>query len=653
MILDWLGQLPALLAAFVVVFAPGLAIGTGLRLRGLALWALAPIGSTVVLGVLAIAYGAVRIPWNPLSALLGCLIFAAAVWAAAIALGPRRPAPSRDSAARRLLTASLVIGIAFIVLRFVVYVHDPRAISQTNDAVFHLNALRYVLETGNASSLHISGVIGASGFYPAAWHGLASLVAIGTGCEIPVAANAVALVVSAAVWPIGIAWFAHELSRGSAAVTALAAALSAALWAFPMLMVEWGIVYPYALSVALLPAAAAIVVAAPRWARGAGPVRGPLRSGILTGVLTAAALGALALAQPASILSWGLMAASFSAWWFAGQVRSTRGRPRVILIAAFAAAFVVFVLVWIALTRSTSGSHWPPFRGKLQAVLDVVVNGQVMLPAAVGVSILMVIGLVVGIRRPELRWLATAWVALSILYVVSAGIGQPTLRNLLLGAWYADPYRLAALAPVTVVPLAAVGLAAVATWATAAISGRSGRSAMEFAAGWGLVAVAVVGVIAFAVRPAIQMPEVTEQTKEETSLYTTNDYLSSDERTLLERLPEHVGAEARVIGNPSTGMAFGYMLSGRDVYPRTWQPPLTPAWGVLAQDLRDVADDPAVCTALAAFGSPRYVLDFGPGEDSPGRYVMPGFTGFAGQPGFELVDRAGDASLWRITACTA
>ena len=64
--------------------------------------------------------------------------------------------------------------------------------------------LRYILDTQNASSLHLSGVIGGRGFYPGAWHGLASLVAITTGCEIPVAANAVTLVVSAAVWPIGM-----------------------------------------------------------------------------------------------------------------------------------------------------------------------------------------------------------------------------------------------------------------------------------------------------------------------------------------------------------------------------------------------------------------------------------------------------------------
>ncbi len=50
MIGAWAGALPALVVAFAVVFGPGALMGAGLRLRGLALWALAP-----VLGVAAFA----------------------------------------------------------------------------------------------------------------------------------------------------------------------------------------------------------------------------------------------------------------------------------------------------------------------------------------------------------------------------------------------------------------------------------------------------------------------------------------------------------------------------------------------------------------------------------------------------------------------
>ena len=173
-------------------------------------------------------------------------------------------------------------------------------------------------------------------------------------------------------------------------------------------------------------------------------------------------------------------------------------------------------------------------------------------------------------------------------------------------------------------------------------------------AGWvfGAVAVAGLGVVALLTAPMIQMRAVTQGTADAESRYITEDYLSPDERALLERLDEHVGEGDRVIGNPSTGMGFGYMLSGVDVYPRTWAAPRTEPWRVIEADLRDAGSEPAVCDALDVYGSPRYVLDFGLGEETPGRYELPGMTGFAGRSGFELVDAQGEASLWRITACT-
>jgi hypothetical protein len=72
---------------------------------------------------------------------------------------------------------------------------------------------------------------------------------------------------------------------------------------------------------------------------------------------------------------------------------------------------------------------------------------------------------------------------------------------------------------------------------------------------------------------------------------------------------------------------------------------------VIQNDLRDAGTEPEVCEALAAYGSPAFVLDFGLGEETPGRYELEGMTDFAGQPGFELIDSEGEASLWRITAC--
>jgi hypothetical protein len=128
-------------------------------------------------------------------------------------------------------------------------------------------------------------------------------------------------------------------------------------------------------------------------------------------------------------------------------------------------------------------------------------------------------------------------------------------------------------------------------------------------------------------------------------------YLSTDEYELIRRLPTLIPDDALIIANPSTGAAFAYALGDRDIVPRTWSPPDTAAWWTLADHLRDAQDLPGVCEALAAYGSPGYVLDFGIGGTRPGEYRMPGMTGFTGHPGFTRVAAVGRASLWRIDAC--
>lgn len=645
MMVDWLAQVPVLAVAVIVLFAPGLLIGLALKVRGLSLWAMAPVLGAAAVGALAIVFGAVGIPWSALSIAAGCLVSAGAARVIGLSLGSRRTMP-RDRRDHWLLGAGLVVGVLLGVVRFGLYLGAPDGISQTNDAIFHLNALRWIIETGNASSFHLSGVLGARGVYPAAWHGLTSTVVLVSGAELPVAVNAMCFAIAFGAWPVGIAWFTRVITRSGGAA-AIAAALSTSMLSYPQLMLQWGVLYPYGLSVALLPAATAITVAAGRWIGGDGPVTGRMRNIILGGLLVLAAVGALALAQPATMLAWGVLVMSWATW---GTVQARS--HRLAAVGALLVAWAAFLLLWIALTRVTSGAHWEPFRGGLPALVDVLVNSHMWLPPAIGVSILCVAGLIVSARSARLRWLTTAWLVFAALYVAAAAVGAPLVRTWVVGAWYADPYRFAALAPVVVIPLAAIGLHTIVSWASAATFRR--RDPERTGVAWAVAGIAVVGVTVLVVAPVITMPNVFEGRWDEQSRYINNErsFLSPDERAVLERLPDTVPADATVIANPSTGAAFGYALSGRHVYPRTWQPP-GGSWDTIAHGLRDAAADPAVCAALAEFGSPGYVLDFGEGEASPGRYIMPGMTGFAGQPGFELVDSEGDASLWRITACAA
>ncbi|MEV8250811.1 DUF6541 family protein [Microbacterium sp. NPDC076768] len=644
MTLEWVAALPALLVAVLLVFLPGMAALFGVGLRGLSLAAFAPAMSVAMITVSGLLLGALHVPWTAMSLTLVLVALAGLAWLVGWLV--MRVASTTDTAEtlRWLLPVTIVVGVAFGVWRLATYIHDPAGISQTNDAVFHLNAVRYILETQDASVLHVSGVIGASSFYPAAWHAIVSAVVLLSGVEIAVAANVLTLVIGAGVWTLGIAWLAR-VATGSSTIAGYAALFAASLQTFPLLMFQWGVLYPNALSTALIPAGVAVVMSLPRWLSRSRPVRSAILGTLLVGV----ALGALLLAQPAAALPWGLLSAVWFAFWI---VRRGRPRPLAARLGLAALPLLVLIPMWTYFSGGTSGSHWPPFRNKAEVWLDILFNGQMGIPAAIGVSVFMLVGLVIAARNRDQQWIVGGWLGLSALYVLVAAVGAPIVRDGLLAAWYADPYRLASLAPIAVVPLAAIGFNAVVQAVAQKASREVGTAHRDRVRLVGS-AVAAVGMIVLIMLRPVAMPLFLDGTFDPQSRYIadSDSYLDPDERLLLESLTDYVPEGERVIANPSTGSGFGYMLSGYDVYPRTWSPPNSDEWDILAQNLRDAASDPEVCAALGAFEDPEYVLDFGPGEDRPGRWLMPGMTDFEGQPGFELVTSVGDASLWRITAC--
>ncbi|WP_047523028.1 DUF6541 family protein [Microbacterium sp. ZOR0019] len=639
MILHWLAETPALLVATAVVFVPGILGLYTIGLRGLALLAAAPVFGVAATAVLALVFGAVGVPWSPLSWTIGVLVLVGASWGVGRFLGAESHRTKAECPAW-FLPAAIGGGILIGMSRLIAYIVDPAGISQTNDAVFHMNAVRFIVETADASSLHVSEVVGGSGFYPAAWHALVSLIVGFTGTSIPIAANMLTVVIGALIWPLGIAWLSQTITS-SRAVAAYAAVLSSALQTFPLLMFQWGVLFPNALSTALVPAAVAWVILLAQWPS-SDRVRGFIRATLVVAVVVAA----LALSQPAALLVW----VAICVVWATSQLLSVVSREGLALrIGLVVVLWATLGTVWFVLAKGTSGSHWPPFRGKLEAFVDVLLNGQVLIPFAWTISVLALLGVVVVVRDTSSRWLVGIWAGVSALYVLVASVGHPLVRDVLLAPWYADPYRLAALAPIAVVPLAAIGADASTRWITGRIRPRIADVRI---APIGVAAAVVLMLILVLVRP-VAMPAFLDGTYDRESRYvlTSDTFLDSDERELLESLPTRVDPGSRVIGNPSTGTGFGYMLSGVDVYPRTWSQPTSAAWVVLSERLRDAGGDPEVCDALATLGDARYVLDFGLGEVGPGRYELPGMTDFEGQDGFEIVAAEGDASLWRITAC--
>lgn len=654
---EWLASSPAYVVAAIVVLLPGLGMGAILRLRSVALWALAPALTVVMAVGSALVLDLIGVPWSPVSALVAFAGLLLSVWGIRRALpwpglhgaGPRRVA---DTA---IILAGLVLGGLLLSIRFVSEFGTPAAISQTNDAAFHLSAVRFAIESGVASPLGITEVIGARGFYPSAWHTLAALIPPLTGASIPLAANALTFVIGVVVWPLGVAFLAFRVAGPVAA--GAAAALAGSVIAFPLGLVQWGVLYPQLLAGALLPAAIATIIPArvPKQIVGHTSAAGRRASvGAAVGGIAVVLLplGAVLVSQPSTALAWGVAALASLLWSLPGHFARS-GRSGLNGLVAAVAAAGVLCWVWWYFGVSVSAA-WEPHTGIRSAGLEVVANSFLGYPAALAVSIAMLAGVVAGMAASSwrIRAIATAWAVSAGLYVVAAAVGSDRLRAALVGPWYEDPYRLAAIVPVFGLVLAGAGVAAVSDRVSILAQRRSsGRSPLALVTGAVVLLVCVPVIVQTVAMPRVERRDVfAGDTDPHAYEVSATSFVSKDELTLLERLDDVLPEDAVVIANPSTGASFGYALSGRDVIPRTWAPPSSEQYWLLAENLRNVSDDPAVCGALAAFGA-EYLLDFGPGEWYPGRWMMPGFAEIDERPGFELVDREGDASLWRVIAC--
>ncbi|HVL61827.1 MAG TPA: DUF6541 family protein, partial [Microbacterium sp.] len=134
--------------------------------------------------------------------------------------------------------------------------------------------------------------------------------------------------------------------------------------------------------------------------------------------------------------------------------------------------------------------------------------------------------------------------------------------------------------------------------------------------------------------------------------------LSGSERALIERIPEHVAEDAVIAGNPWTGTAFAYALTGRHMLNPHFNSYVYPQAPLINAKLNEALDDPDVCEAVREAGV-THVLDFGTYfRDSGDTGVkIDGATPFVGLKDLEEagvaeeVDREGDAVLYRITAC--
>ncbi len=620
-------MVPAVAAAVLVLYLPGAALLRVLGRRGLELAALAVPASLGVIAVSAVLADAAGLRWTSLAPAVLSVVLCLAALLLLRTLPPAGRGPRGPDAVHVL--ASLALAMVLLVPRLVWIIGRPDNIAQSHDNMFHLNAVHDVLASGDGSSLHLTEMNGtdASGIYPAAWHDVVALVCQIAQVPLPGGINAVSLVLAGLVWPVGLLYLAWVV-RPTRAALLVAALLASAFATFPYLLLEFGVVYPFFTALAVLPAVLAGAVTA------SSPERADRRFFL---VALAACVPGLLLAHPSvAVLATGLVLPLL--WRPVAASRQARVSVR---IGGLAVCLVAWVLV-----RPPRATNWDGFGDWRTALRDALRLAPFGRPVPWVLVALVVLGVVLVIARRVPAWTLALFLLGVALYSLTQLQSAPEVRWWVSGVWYGDPFRPAALLPLTAAPLI-VG-------AGDALAGAVSRRARSV--GWPVaLRVALLGAIWLAGVALLQGPAVTYAADEAHAKYRFTDrsyLLSVDERTLLGRLPATVPKSSTVIGDPFTGAALAYAYADR----RTVEPyPGAVVGGadgrlVLAR-LDEMRRNTQVCGAVRRLRL-GFVVDFGHDSVDPGRTTrVPGLLDLTPSAGFEVVDRVGDARLLRIIGC--
>ncbi|MFC8922704.1 DUF6541 family protein [Cellulosimicrobium sp. NPDC057127] len=659
--MSWWSVGDELALAVVVLFGPGLLVGWALGLRRVWVVATAPALSLATLGAGAVLLELLGIGWSRLSAAL-CTVLVAAL-ATALRLVLRRWwAPDRVGTPGALATAvGLVVSAPLAALPIKRGMIDPGMPAQTWDTPFHVNALRWILETGDGSTLHLGAVSTnpeTFRFYPAGWHDVVSLVVTDS---IPAAINVTAIVIAALVWPLGLACLVAVIVPSSRTAPIVAMCVGAGFVAFPARMQSVGTLWPNALAFALLPVALALTV---RLTGMRASVRSDADAGsrwpVVTGLV--AALGGIAVCHPNGVLAYLVLSAALwlATWWRAARrFREASSAVRSVVVALPVLAVVGGVVLALSpLVRSVSSYERDRLEGRSEGALSVITDSQLSTvlygngDQAWWIAALLGVGAVTAFALRRGRWLVTSVVLVTALYTLTV---DPSARlGWLVGPWYSDPLRLGGMAVVAMAPLAATGVVGFGVLVGRLLARR--RPAAERAVT--VVPEAVtVGVLALLMVLSGWMRADTRQWMYDL-YYAAPDVrfglVTADELAMLQRLDDELPEDAVVLGTPFSGAPFVYGIGERDVV----FPHLTGSWGpdlqVLAEDLDRAGADPEVCAALERVGVTHLYVDsapYWPENENQARYEAllerPEDLGLGLRP----VDQGGTAQVFEITSC--
>ena len=398
------------------------------------------------------------------------------------------PADTGVWLARLAIPAAVIFPALIIGWRYATGFGTPDSFSQTFDNIYHLNAVRYIADTHNGSTLTLGSLTDASrGLYPAAMHDSMALVLMLGAPSVMAVVNVGSIVIGALVWPLACIFLISRIVGYRPIPLLTAGVLSAGFSAFPYLMVSVGVLYPNHAALAILPAVLGLGIEVLGMSRTPPtavwpPVLGPGRNGSRAGSVPPERL-----CGPV-----GLPGSGGCRWPDQGRLATRAGtasKAHSWRWSAFTLAYLVITLaVWKYIRPDQGTAGWTPFETNARSLGGILGSAPMGTTTAWVMLLLTIIGLYVVARQLRRYWWVAGMYAVGgVLYLVVSSWHDGSFRNFLTGVWYTDSFRLAALLPVVTLPVVVLGaewLVWRLRWITGAVLARAKSAPGQGPARW-------------------------------------------------------------------------------------------------------------------------------------------------------------------------
>lgn len=664
--MSWLATIPLLLFAVVVAFVPGYVMGWALRIPARLRVFLSPLLSFALVAVSAIVLGKTGIAWSLISFVVVAAVLVAAAAGVMHLVGRRWPAlasaswPGNDVPVAWPVVGAVLGG--FLVLHMTEdMVYGPEAFSQSLDNSFHMNAIRWIQEHGDASSLTLGAVSAADqqpAFYPAGWHDFVSLIYSTTGTSIATATIVTVLLAAGILWPCSLVALSLSIPKLRRLQALAIPAMICGFAAFPGLLLRWGVLFPNLLGYALLPSFVALMVYLVQVM-----VRGEYAALLSLCLAALVGVAGLALVHPNAVVSAMVFALPLVLAGVAWIVRSRElaSRQKWVRSALLGLVILGCVGAWWFLRPGASASNtWEPMLTEGEALYQFLFLGlengnqlgDTFNPShVVGFLALWGVGYLLYKRRN--LWLIASWALIGYLWIIAATVPRGDFRLLMVGPWYTDHFRLAALVVFPSVLLAGIGLGGAVEGLFVRIMHAIPRDKQVKVApalmGASMVLVLVVAGLTSRV-PSVQ--ETTLAVSKEYRVTPSSVVVTQDELNVINEIPKIVPKGDTIVNNPWDGSPFIYALADRHLTSYHFEFQTSPKYAAIINDLKDAATNPEVCREVTQYRAYWYVhmenqLNFGPDAQKNYDALVEASATDLMTP----VYSSGPVVLYRITAC--